>query len=165
MSTQQPSPRNALCVESSESWHAGPPRGATVSAAGLQGPRTHRAYSYSQALDPRRRLRRALWLKEVPECQRDPRRCPPSCQGIRLLASGGRRPPAFKRMVCCSRQVLLTTDLLVFPARAHIPVSLPHTSSYSNHSWSLTCVPETVLTFAKELGGRRKNKKIPFISH
>lgn len=56
--------------------------------------------------------------------------------------------------------VLLTTDLLIFPTQGHIPVSPPHTSSYSNHSWSLICVPETLLTFAKELGEEGgKNKK------
>lgn len=85
----------------------------------------------------------------------------PSHRAHGCLGLGGRRLPVFKRMVCYSRQCSAHhRDLLIFPTQAHVPVSPPHTSSCSNRSWSLICVPETALTFAKELvEGGGKNKK------
>lgn len=55
-----------------------------------------------------------------------------------------------------------TTDVVAAIAQAHIPVSPPRTSSCSDHSWSSTGVPGTLLTFAKELGqgGGNTNKDI-----
>lgn len=96
--------------------------------------------------------------------------CPPSSQSTQLPAQGLEEEGlwCFKGWFVILSDALLTTDLLKFPTQAHIPGSPPHTSSYSGHSWSLICVPETALTFAKELrggeGGKKPHKK-SFISH